>query len=223
MKQVFIIGNWKSYKTSLEATQWFNEASTLIAQTPIAQHKTVVLHVPFTLLSQANQELKAKSLPIYIGAQDVSPFTQGAYTGAINAQQIKEFATHVIIGHSERRRYFNETDAVLAEKVKRAQEQGLSVIYLVQSENEPIPQGVTLVGYEPVGAIGTGNPETPENAQLVAQKIKQTYPFVTYVLYGGSVTANNVASFTSLPDINGIVPGGASLTPGGFLSLIQNA
>jgi len=223
MKPIFIIGNWKSNKETSEANAWLAEAKQLLSQTPIEKQKEVVVCAPFTLLSLVCSFVSEHTLSLHVGAQDISPFTNGAYTGEICAKQVKEFATHVIIGHSERRRFFGETDTMLAEKVKQALAQGIAPIYLVQSENDPIPQGVTMVGYEPVGAIGTGHPDSPKNAEEIAIKIKEKNPYVDYVLYGGSVTAENVASFTGLAHINGVIPGGASLTPDSFFALVHNA
>src|SRR5258708_6494582 len=105
MKKVFIIGNWKSYKTSLETTMWFQEISNLLAGRQVSnfENKEVVLCVPFTLLSLAKSLIEQYTLPITLGVQDISPFGEGKYTGEINGKQIAEFAKYVIIGHSERR------------------------------------------------------------------------------------------------------------------------
>jgi triosephosphate isomerase len=223
MKPLFIIGNWKSNKVTSEATAWLAQATQILSQAATQDSKTIVVCVPFTLLSLVSTYVREHALPFAVGAQDVSPFPAGAYTGEVHAKQVQEFATHVIIGHSERRKYFGETDALLAEKTKQAIVAGLTPIYLVQSENDPIPQEVKIVGYEPVEAIGTGHPDSPEDAEAVAAKIKEKNSFVEYVLYGGSVTAENVASFTTLTHINGVIPGGASLTPEGFFTLAHNA
>lgn len=223
MKSLFIIGNWKSNKFTQEAQSWVAEAQQLLGKTPIADNKTVVVCVPFTLLSLVSSLVKKDNAPFFVGAQDVSPFPTGAYTGEICAKQVKEFATHVIIGHSERRKNFGETNDMLFHKTQQALDNGLTPIYLVQTFTDPVPETVTIVGYEPVGAIGTGHPDNPENANEVAQKILEKNPQVKYVLYGGSVTAENVSTFTSLSHIHGVIPGGASLSPDGFFALVHNA
>jgi len=128
----------------------------------------------------------------------------------------------VIIGHSERRKNFGETDDILAKKVQQAKSAGLKIIYCVPDGNTDVPQGVDVVAYEPVWAIGTGESDTPEHANTVVADIKATSQVHT-VLYGGSVTPDNVASFVAQPDIDGALPGGASLNAGTFAALIGNA
>jgi triosephosphate isomerase len=208
MKPPLIVGNWKSNKTVVEAETWRGKFENV--------QKNVVLCVGYTLLGVM------KGGPYELGAQDVSPFGAGAYTGEVSAAQVKEFADWVIIGHSERRKYFGETDELLAKKVLMAKEAGLKIIYCVQDEKTIVPTGVDVVAYEPVWAIGTGKSDTPENANSVITTIKAKSQVAT-VIYGGSVTPVNVASFTAQPAIDGVLPGGASLDPETFAALIANA
>ena len=162
-------------------------------------------------------------MPVKLGAQNISPFAQGAYTGEINAAQAREFAEYVLIGHSERRTHFSETDAMLVAKVKQALSVGLEPIFCIQNAQTAIPDGVTIVAYEPVEAIGSGHPDTPEDAEAVSQAVKATYPSVQTVLYGGSVKANNVQDFTSVSSIDGVLVGGASLDAEQWGKIITNA
>lgn len=212
MKQLFIAGNWKCNKTAAEADAWMKSF------TPPSVHIPLVVCVPFTLLPL----MKAANPPFMLGAQDVSPYPDGAYTGEVSARQIKDFADWVLIGHSERRNYFGETDALLAKKVEQAKAADLKIIYCVPDEAAAIPTGADVVAYEPVWAIGTGKSETPENANTVIMNIKAKSQAST-VLYGGSVTAQNVASFVKESAIDGVLPGGASLDPEQFAALILNA
>ncbi|OGG34465.1 hypothetical protein A2363_00450 [Candidatus Gottesmanbacteria bacterium RIFOXYB1_FULL_47_11] len=212
MKQLFIAGNWKSNKTGKEAEMWLNNF-----QFPPVNCQ-LVLFVPFTVLPG----LKMKNVPFMLGAQNVSAYPEGAYTGEVSARQIREFADWVLIGHSERRKYFGETDEILAKKVELAKAAGLKIIYCVPDGATPIPLGVEVVAYEPVWAIGTGKSDTPENANNVISAIKATSQ-VAAVLYGGSVTPENVASFVKESAIDGVLPGGASLDPATFAALITNA
>jgi len=208
MKNIFIAGNWKSNKTVEEALLWKQQ---------FQNTKTdVVLCVPFTLLSVM------KGGPYVLGAQDISPFEEGAYTGEVNAKQIKELADWVIVGHSERRKYFGETDELLTKKVAMAKGVGLKIIYCVPDEKTLVPQGVDVVAYEPVWAIGTGKTDSPENANSVISSIKAKSQVRT-VIYGGSVKPDNVVSFVSQQGIDGVLPGGASLKPDVFSALIKNA
>lgn len=215
-KTLFIAGNWKSNKTLAESKIWIDQFQ------GVSGDATVVLCVPYTVLSYFHDVLATKHPNIALGAQNISPFGAGAYTGEVTAGQVKEFAQWVILGHSERRKHFSETDEVLGQKVKQAREAGLRVIYCVQDEHTSVPAGVQVVAYEPVWAIGTGKTDSPENANAVIQTIKKTTGVPTCI-YGGSVTAENVKSFVTMDAIDGVLPGGASLDPGKFQQLISAA
>lgn len=221
MKKRFIVANWKSNKNSQEAKGWLVGISNF--QFPISNEKEVIICPPFTLLSTLRTAIDEKSMPVKLGAQNISPFAQGAYTGEINAAQAREFAEYVLIGHSERRTHFAETDEMLVAKVKQALAVGLEPIFCIQSDQTAIPDGVTIVAYEPIEAIGSGHPDTPDDAAAVAQAVKEKYPSVTAVLYGGSVKADNVQDFTSVPSIDGVLVGGASLDAEEWDEIITNA
>lgn len=218
MAKRFIVANWKSNKLQSEAIDWLNYLENFLSE----DDKVVVVCPPFTLLSTLKNVTEEKNIPLLLGAQDVSPFETGAYTGEVAATQIKEFADYVIIGHSERRQNFAETDDMLVKKVQRAIAVGLRVIFCVQDKDTLIPEGVEIVAYEPVFAIGSGTPDTPENAEEVARFIKEQRN-IPVVLYGGSVTPENIKAFVTQPSINGVLVGGASLESESFLGLIHNA
>lgn len=222
MKKLYIIANWKSNNTSVDAAAWLSHITAQSAAVDIHE-KSIIVCPPFHLLSQINASLQENNSAISVGAQDVSPFSQGAYTGEINAQQLKEVAQYTIIGHSERRKYFQETDDLLTQKVLKALEHDLIPIFCVQDETTFVPDGVKIVAYEPITAIGTGTPDTPENAQKVIEAIKMKYPQVESVLYGGSVSSDNVALFTKIPCIDGVLVGGASLDAQKFIQIIFNS
>ena len=228
MKKLSIIGNWKSYKTASETQDWFDQISSNKDSFSALVDKDIILCVPFTVLAKAKSLLNQYMLPLYIGAQDISQFDEGKYTGAINGKQIQEFATYVIIGHSERRKYFGDTDEVVAEKIGKAVSYNLTPIVCISDIEQVhhIPDigedKQMVIAYEPLFAIGSGTPDTPENAELMCSRIQQLKPNVS-VIYGGSVTSENVHSFTSMPSITGVLPGGASLDPQEFFQIIQNA
>jgi triosephosphate isomerase len=219
MDKTYIIANWKSNKTQKEAQEWANA----FKDVSYPEEKEVIVCPPFTLLAMIAWFTKVNNLPLKIGAQNISAFPAGSYTGEIYAEQVKEYTTHTIIGHSERRKLFHESDEEIVQKVINAQAAGLEIIFCVQDQHTPIPQGVTVVAYEPVSAIGSGNPDTPENAATVAREIKEKNIQVIHIVYGGSVTGENVKSFTSLDVISGVLVGKASLDPHSFQSIIQNA
>ena len=222
MNNIFIAANFKSYKTENQAKEWLNNFLAIKNIEPQLSGKEVVVCPSFTLLFSFYSYFSANNLQVKVGAQNVSPFDEGAYTGEVNAKQINEFAKYVIIGHSERRKYFNELDDMLIEKVKISLTNGLTPIFCVQDKNTFVPEGVTIVAYEPVFAIGSGNPDTPENADAVASFLKSKNSKYK-VLYGGSVTSNNVKSFTSKTNIDGVLVGGASLDAAEFIKIVQNA
>lgn len=216
MKSLFIAGNWKSNKVTSEAEAWIH------AFNATSENITIAICAPFTLLPGLKALVEASGKPLVLAAQNISPFGEGAYTGEITGKQIKEFADWVIVGHSERRKHFGETDEMLAQKVLQAKSAGLKVIYCVPNEHTAVPPGVEVVAYEPVWAIGTGKTDTPENANTVITAIKAKTQ-AAIVIYGGSVTADNVASFIAQPAIDGVLPGGASLNAEQFAALITKA
>lgn len=220
MKHFFIVANWKSHKDSLQAKEWLGKVTQLDAH-----NKTIILCPSFPLLPQLSTLIKQHNFPLHLGAQNISPFSEGAYTGEVNGQQIREYAEYVLIGHSERRRLLGETDAMMAEKVARALENKLTPIFFMQDVTTPIPQGVTIVVYEPPSAISTvsnGVGEDPQQVEKVAQEIKKTYN-IPYVLYGGSVSPENTTIYKNLPSIDGVVPGKASLGAQQFIEIVHNA
>lgn len=205
--------------TSLEAKAWLDGFK--IYDLGFTD-KEIVICPPFTLLSEVESRIKNQELRIKVGAQDISPFDEGAYTGEVSASLLKEFADYVLIGHSERRKNFLESDEILFKKVALAKQYGLIPIFCVQGKETKIPSNIDVIAYEPIDAIGTGHPDTPENAEDVASFFKNNNN-VSYVIYGGSVNSENVNSFTKMPDIDGVLVGGASLDVQEFYAIIQNA
>lgn len=221
MKQTYIIGNWKSHKSISEAKEWFAAISQMKSQFEHLENKTIVLCPPFHLLELSLSLISQYSLPFSLGAQDVSPFEIGAYTGAIAAEQLKEFVEYVLIGHSERRQHFGDTDEAVAQKSSRALAAGLKPVVCVQGKETPVPEGVTMIAYEPVFAIGTGKADTPEDAEDVLKFFRGKGLETT--IYGGSVNPENVASFTSQSSVSGVLPGTDSLDPHLFANIILNS
>lgn len=225
MKDIYIIANWKSNKTSKEASEWINE---LRGYELTFIHKEIIVCPPFTLLSDIKLLIENNSLNIKLGAQNISLFDEGAFTGEINGKQIKEFGEYVIIGHSERRKNLSETDDEVIKKIRKALENNLmpivciSNIMQVESLKSEFKELKFVIAYEPLFAIGSGSPDTPENANNIAKQIKNKLNNVK-VLYGGSVTSENVNSFTQMQDIDGVLVGKSSLNPLEFYKIIKNA
>lgn len=208
--------------------------------------------VPAPYLSQC-QVLLADSA-IALGAQDVSSHDAGAYTGEVSAAMLLEFACrYVIVGHSERREYFGETDELVAQKALRALNAGLLPIVCVGETLAQREAGRTdaivsrqidavlsliaendlakiVVAYEPVWAIGTGKTATPEMAQQVHAVLRQrlharsaTAALEVRILYGGSMKPENARELLAMPDIDGGLIGGAALKAADFLAIIHAA
>jgi triosephosphate isomerase len=210
----------------------------------------VAVCVPAPYLAQV-QMLRAGS-PLELGAQDVSSHGEGAFTGEVSAAMLKEFGVrYAIVGHSERRQYHGETDALVADKAKAALAAGITPIVCVGETLAEREAGRTeevvkrqlaavihtnghciseiVVAYEPVWAIGTGRTASPEQAQQVhavlrAQlKAATSHPDRVHILYGGSMNASNAASLLAQPDIDGGLIGGASLKAADFLQIVGSA
>lgn len=218
MKDIWIIANWKSNKTITEALDWLNYVGPKL---PGLENLKIVVCPTFSCLSELKKEIQVSNFPISLGSQDLSPFGPGAYTGEEPAELLKELVSFSIIGHSERREKFGETDEMISDKFKQAQNAGIEPIFCIQDVNTPIPDGAKIAAYEPVFAIGTGTPDTPLNAQKVAAEVKAKMPGIN-ILYGGSVTRENCASFVSQENIAGLLIGKASLDGQEFLKTVEN-
>lgn len=181
---------------------------------------TIIFCPSYPFLATASQKIKSENLPIILGAQDVSEFEQGAYTGEVAASQISSLVNYSIIGHSERRENFNEDEIALAKKVQNATAAKIIPVFCVQGADTEIPEGVQIVAYEPIFAIGTGNAETPENVRKMVEIIKAKGDYE--VLYGGSVSAENIQSFIDQGKTDGVLVGATnSVDPQKFKSILS--
>lgn len=203
--------------TLAECGIWFESYAALVQKQPLSDTVGVVICAPFTLLAASKELIAVHNVHMAIGAQDVSPFGKGPYTGEISAEMIKEFASYVLIGHSERRQYFEESEEELAFELLQAHTAGLSTVYCVPDSDEHIPKETDVVAYEPISAIGTGIPEDPKDVTVVCRKIRETIQVP--ILYGGSVTAENSAGLLATGAIDGFLVGSASLDPEKFYSI----
>ncbi len=242
-----IAGNWKM-NGSLAANDALVRA--LVKGMEGDAGCSVAVCVPAPYLAQV-QMLRAGSA-LELGAQDVSQHSEGAYTGEVSAAMLKEFGVrYTIVGHSERRQYHCETDALVAEKARAALAAGITPIVCVGETLAEREAGRTeeivkrqlaavihanghciseiIVAYEPVWAIGTGKTATPGEAQQVHAVLRAQLKAATghadrvHILYGGSMNAANAASLLAQPDIDGGLVGGASLKAADFLQIVRAA
>jgi len=219
MKQLYLVANWKSNKTIEESITWIQSASWR-TNLKLKEGIIFILCPPFIALATLKDEIQKANFPILLGVQNISQFGNGAYTGEISAQMLKGLVEYVLVGHSERRKYFSENDDMLFKKVEQVKLAGLKVIYCVESSTVSVPLQVDLIAYEPIAAIGSGKPENPEDAERVCKQIKEKHTNIP-ILYGGSVTPDNIAMYLKQPSIDGALVGGASLDPERFFHLIE--
>lgn len=219
MEKLIIAANWKSNKTKQEAKSWLEEYSLH----KIPENVEVILFVPYTLLDMMSAYIKVNNVNLKLGSQNVSRFPKGAHTGEIYANQIKEFADYALVGHSERRKTFGETDEVVNKKLEAAKNVGLKTLVCVSSieQIENLSVEETLIAYEPLDAIGTGNPELPKDVAEMASKIKNVRN--AKLLYGGSINFDNIKSYIEIEDIDGVLIGMDSLDVNSFIKNINNA
>jgi triosephosphate isomerase len=243
-----IAGNWKMNAGGADACVLAADVARLTARLGGVD---VLVAPPFTALAAVAHELSNAPRPVHLAAQNMHFEASGAFTGEVSAAMLKESgATWVILGHSERRHIFGETDMHVAKKVVTAMREGLRPIACVGETLEEREAGQTLavverqvlafrgalaedpgfgvIAYEPVWAIGTGKVARPEDAQEVHAAIRKLLAAasdeladVTRILYGGSVKADNAAGLLGQPDIDGALVGGAALDAAGFAKIAE--
>jgi triosephosphate isomerase len=245
MRIPFIAGNWKMNTTATEAEQLVFEMLDKLDRIEVVEK---VLCPPFVSLVAVNMMLRGSS--IKLGAQNMYFETKGAYTGEISPLMLRELCEFVILGHSERRWYFGETDEIVNKKVKAALANKLKPILCVGERLEENEAGKTeevvsrqlrgaldgiepvrdlVIAYEPVWAIGTGKAAGGKQAAATIQFIRAVVAELwnkriaqdLRILYGGSVTSANIAEFISHPEIDGALVGGASFKAEEFVAIVE--
>jgi triosephosphate isomerase (TIM) len=231
---VLIAGNWKMHKTAAETGEFCRALRDALDE---LDGVDVAVCPPFTALASAVQALAGTE--IAVAAQNIHWEPEGAYTGEISAPMLVELGVYgAIVGHSERRQYFGETDEAVGRRAAAALEAGLWVIACIGETDEERERGETkevlqrqlvaleshddlVIAYEPVWAIGTGKTATPDQAQEAHAFVKAILDVP--VLYGGSVKADNAAELLAQPDVDGALVGGASLDLDSFVAICQAA
>jgi triosephosphate isomerase (TIM) len=243
----YIAANWKMNKTVAEAAAFVDALLPRIAAT----QSDVVLCAPFTALTAVVE--RRYGTAVKVAAQNMHEEASGAFTGEVSAPMLVELDVEaVVLGHSERRQYFAETDEALARKVPAALAAGLEPILCIgeseaardAGETEEVLErqlqadlaglesgqiGEVVIAYEPIWAIGTGRTATPEQAQEACAYIRDVVRMrgaaadQIRILYGGSVKPDNAAELLGLPDVDGALVGGASLDPEDFAAIVDAA
>jgi triosephosphate isomerase (TIM) len=243
-----IAGNWKMHKTIAEAEAYIQGLLPRIS----AAAADVAICVPFTALAAMVDSTRGSGVAVY--SQNMHEAEQGAYTGEVSTAMLNELDVHgAVLGHSERRQYFGETDRALQAKVPAALAAALVPLLCVGETEEERDAGETdrklrhqvqealekveserlgdvVIAYEPIWAIGTGKNATPEQAQEAIGFVRALVADRdadqaqrTRILYGGSVNAGNAAELLGLPDVDGALVGGASLDPESFAAIVAAA
>ena len=225
---MLIAGNWKMFKGAHQAREFSAQLRRVSERAPGVD---VVVCPPFVSLEATLQGL-GEGTGIHVFAQNVHWELEGAYTGEVSAPMLLELGvTGTLVGHSERRQHFCETDETVRLRAEAALEAGLAVIACVGETEAERESGETesvlerqvsalprherlVIAYEPVWAIGTGRTATADTAQEAHAFVKSVYP--TAVLYGGSVKPENAPTLLAQPDVDGALVGGASLDPASF-------
>ncbi|HZQ82288.1 MAG TPA: triose-phosphate isomerase [Gaiellaceae bacterium] len=228
-----IAGNWKMFKGPDEAAAFCRQ----LREADLAEGVDVVVCPPYVSLAESVQALAGTEIGVF--AQNCHWESEGAFTGEVSAAMLQELGVYgTLVGHSERRQYFGETDETVAKRVAAALEAGLHVIACVGETEVQREAGETddvlrrqlaalaaddnlVIAYEPVWAIGTGKTATPELAQQAHETIKELIDVP--VLYGGSVKPDNAAELLAQPAIDGALVGGASLDVESFAAICQAA
>ncbi len=234
-----VAGNWKMHGNRAANAALLDA---IVRGQAGAEGAECVVCVPFPYIAQVAERLRGTALAW--GAQNVSEHAQGAYTGEVSAAMLADFGCrYVIVGHSERRQLFGESDGQVAAKFAAARKGGLTPILCVGETLAEREAGRTeqvvgrqldavlnsssfanaVLAYEPVWAIGTGRNATPEQAQAVHASLRTKVPSGTRIVYGGSMKAANAAGLLAMPDIDGGLIGGASLAADEFLAILRAA
>ncbi|MEK9155784.1 MAG: triose-phosphate isomerase [Patescibacteria group bacterium] len=235
MRRPIVVGNWKMYTRAADATILATTLRDNLARLPEAE---IVLCPPAVWISEVLAVVGRGR--IELGAQNMYFEVEGAFTGEISPLMIRDVAKYVIIGHSERREHFGETDEIVNEKTIAALEAGLVPIVCVgerKKKNNPAEPVAELkaaleeipkkrltdivVAYEPVWAIGTGDNAAPEYVARVINQLREVGLAETPVLYGGSVNSKNIAAYAARPEIDGVLVGGASIRSSEFVKICE--
>lgn len=244
MRAPIIIANWKMHKTLMEARHFIAE---LIQEVSTSKYQIGVA-APYTALDGCSKALSGTN--ILLGAQNIHEKSCGAYTGEISADMVKDAgAKFSIIGHSERRKYFSETNSIIQKKIETAIEKNIIPVLCIGETlqergdtQKVLEKQLTeclgmlsidqlknlIIAYEPVWAIGTGKPASPQQANeahsfirsYCGERYSQEFANQIRIIYGGSVQPNNVQSLMLQPNIDGLLVGGASLEAASFIKII---
>jgi triosephosphate isomerase len=212
---MFLIANWKANKNLNEAYSWID---IFLKNYSLSEDIKVIIAPPFPLILPLKEKIK-NTAQIFLAAQDLSFFEEGSFTGEVTAKTLNQLVDFVILGHSERRNYFNETNEIINKKVILAKKYSIEPILCIRNQNDPIFNQVKIISYEPPNAIGTGKNEDPDEVIKLKQSLNLEENI--FFLYGGSVNEKNIEKYLQTKAIDGFLVGTASLDPFNFLNIFN--
>lgn len=225
--QKIVVANWKSHKTLPEAIEWLEQFSQLFTPDPQVQ---VILAPPMPYVAVLRQLLleRYNSLSLALAVQDISPFPLGSYTGAVAAEMLSGLVEYAIVGHSERRRYFHETNQEIANKVRETVAVGIRPIVCVDlpyarsllNAMDEAEIADLIIGYGPIEAIGIDLPQSSQTIRSAIKEIEAIAPGRP-IVYGGSVQSANAAGLMELAGLSGLLVGTASLPADEFVGICK--
>jgi triosephosphate isomerase len=253
-RRMLVSGNWKMHHDHLQAIRTVQDLGLRLSPSDVAA-LDVSVHPPFTDIRSVQTVLEDRAIPVALGAQHCHHDDEGAFTGEVAPPMLARLGVaYVIVGHSERRQLFGQSDAEVAMTLRAVRRHGMAPIVCVgETEDErqagsteerlsaqveaavsgldPVALAALVIAYEPIWAIGTGVTATPEDAQgacafirgLVATLADPGTAASVRIQYGGSVKAENAAELVGLPDVDGLLVGGASIDASSFTAIVQAA
>lgn len=218
----YLIANWKSHKNYQTTQAWIDDFFLQISNYPRLKKNLndnkikIIVCPPLPFISLFSTKF-TKIPNCHVGAQDLSIYGEGNYTGEVSAEALSELVEYTIVGHSERRNYFKESDEMISKKIDRASKMNIKAIQCVRNEKDKIQKQAHMVAYEPIEAIGTGKNASVDDVLNMKKKLDLISDHI--FLYGGSVDKSNCEYYLDKDEIDGFLVGGASLDPKSFLDI----
>ncbi len=219
----YLFANWKAHKNLKEAERWVKEFNALLTKDKkikgrLENNDLKIIICPSHQLLYPVKQWLIKMPNLSLGAQDISYFDKGSYTGEVPAQNLAGLVQYAIIGHSERRKYFKENNAIIDQKLILAKDYDIEPILCVRNGQDIIPEKVNFIAYEPVQSIGTGENESLKEILKVKEALHLDKN--TMFLYGGSASGDNATGYLQSGQINGFLIGTASRKAADFYNAI---
>lgn len=221
----YLIANWKAQMTYNQVQEWIRQCKQILAEDIIIKRNgdnnnlTIIICPPHQFILYVKEQLKDISF-IQIGAQDISHIEEGKFTGEVTAKALQGIIDFAIIGHSERRSNFEESEEIISQKIAQCVTYGIKPILCVRDQNDIMYSDVSLVAYEPVSAIGTGHNMNPQ--EVIEMKKQLSLSSDVQFFYGGSADEKNCKEYLQTDNIDGFLVGSASLDAKRFLEMAQN-